>query len=181
MAAGDDELRGCIVGDGVHDLDIPVPDPAIDDLDGRQAESSRTDDVGNRGALLGDVPLQDDRDLALHHRLDDARGGDLLVLAEDIVREQNAGIAFGDAELLLYGLRCQPDLASGDRLSRLQPPLDVGRLHGVGGLEIARRQEAADRSAGDPGFSRLAKNIGSLCDFLGDLRGLRLHGMSLSG
>ena len=153
-----EESRGGVVGDGVDDADVPIGDPAADDLERGHRIRDGAQHVGDGRRFDVDVAIEQERHLGLDLRLQHAPGGDGLVLGDHHVGEQDAEVGPIDAELLLHGAGGQPDLAS-DQATSLRLP--VGRvllLDGVGGVDVELgqlRPDGRDRRAGvgraDPG------------------------------
>ena len=146
------------VGDGVDDADIPIGDPAADDLERGHSIRDGAQHVGDGRRFDVDVAIEQERHLRLDLRLQHATGGDGLVLGDHHVGEQDREVGPIDAELLLHGAGGQPDLAS-DQATSLRLP--VGRvllLYSVGRVDVELgqlRSDGRDRGAGvgraDPG------------------------------
>ncbi len=69
-----EQAAGGVVGDGVHDGDVPVRHPRADDLDGRQQVVGRADHVHHRHLLVRQVRAEHERDLRLHPGLEHPAG-----------------------------------------------------------------------------------------------------------
>ena len=68
------EAAGRVVGDGVLDPDLPVPDAGIDDLEAGQNAIGRRQHVGGGDAGAHEIAAHDKGDLAFGPRLDQQAG-----------------------------------------------------------------------------------------------------------
>ena len=105
------EAGGGVVGDRVENADLPVGDARIDDLDRRQGEFDRAQNVGDGQALVVEVAPDDEGDLGLDLGLDQLVGGHVPPVRNRHVVEQHAVVGLADAELALHGERGEADLA----------------------------------------------------------------------
>ena len=97
-----DGARAGVVGDGVEQADLPVADPAVDDLERRQHEVDGAQRLVHRDARALERLLQHEGDLGLDARLDEPVDRDRHVLEVEEVVEQVAVVGLGDAEQPLH-------------------------------------------------------------------------------
>ena len=140
-----------VVRDGVDQLDLPVGDAAVDDLDGRQ----RTGDRGQRRrgghAGAGQVALHHESQLGLDPGLDQPRHRDRVAVLDEHLVGEHAEVRLVHPEKGLHGLAGQADLAADDLLARGDTPLDVDRLDRVGVLDV---ESVVAVGQGGDGFGR---------------------------
>ena len=129
-------------------------DARIDDLDRRQRELDRAQNVGDRQMLVVEVAADDEGDLGLDLGLDQLVARDVPAVGNRHVVEQHAVVRLIDAELALHGERSQTDLASDQPSPLLQPPLRVdllrriGEVDRVGGQHLPHRRNWRSRVVG---------------------------------
>src|SRR5262249_3814659 len=101
---------GGVVGDRVLDLDLPVADPRVDDLEAGLYAIGRRQYIRRGEAGAAEVPLQNEGDLALRARLEEAVGGHGVAVAKPHLRGEVAEVGLIDAERLLHDLARHADL-----------------------------------------------------------------------
>ena len=141
--------RRRVVGDGVAQRDLPVLDPGVDQFDRRGERRRRGQHVVLGAARAGKVVGEDETDLDLDPRVQEAPRLDRHVLEDLHVGEQVAVVGLVDAHHLLHGLRRQPDLVADHPGAFGHPLADVDQLDlvGVDDVDIGMSRTSAERSA----------------------------------
>ena len=170
-----------VVGHGVHQLDLPVGDPAVDDLHRRQRTGDRAQRTCGGHPGPGQVGLHQERQFGLHPRLHQtAQRDEIAVLDEHLVGE-HAEVGFVDAEQLLHRRRGQADLAPDDPLAVRDPTVDVDRLDGIGilhhqgGVTLGQRRDGLRRPV------RFPQLVGKLLVQRSRFHPSRLSGSAMGG
>lgn len=132
---------GGVVGDGVEDLArgfrlrIDLLDARIDDLQRRDHPLGGLEHVEQGAARSLQRLAEDERQLHLDPRHDEALEGDIAALLEEHVVEQGAIVRFADIRRDLHGARGQADLVALEHAPVGDLALDPGALDGVGVLD----------------------------------------------
>ncbi len=164
LATQDDACRGAVVRDGVRDLDPPVDDPRVDDLEAHPDVIGRCEHVGDADAGAGERATEHERRLDLDLRVDQRAEVEGAVFVEHHRVEKMTVVGLAHAEELLHRLRGESHLTPDDALAALHSPLDVATLDGVGiaqgepGIVLRERRDRATA-----GF-RVGQRIGAACD-----------------
>ena len=107
--------------------------------------------VGRGPHLLGveravdEIGAEDKGDLGLDPRLHHVGSHDRGAFGMPHRVEKDAEVGAVDAQLLLHSEGGQADLASYDALAAVDPALDHGVLHGVGGSEVIAADQVSHR------------------------------------
>lgn len=96
---------------------------------------------------VGEVGLEDERDLRLDARLQDRVAGNVGDVGVRHVGEQDAEVRLVDAELRLHGRGREADLAANHGRAGGKAGFGVAVLHRVRGLQVVRADEVTHRRA----------------------------------
>jgi hypothetical protein len=136
-AAGDDAGVGGEVGDGVEHLArclrlaVELLDARVDDLDRRRDDVGRREHVGERHAGAAQRPREDEGELDLDARRDEALDRDRAASGEEHVVEERREVGLVDLRRELHRARGEADLAALDDAPFGQPPLEPRTLDRV--------------------------------------------------
>jgi hypothetical protein len=150
--------RRRVVGDRVAELDLPVGDPRVDQLDCGGERRRRRQHVVLGAPGAGQIVGENESDFDLDARIEIVRRLDRAVLVDLHLVEQVAVVGFVDVHHLLHGLRRQADLVPDHFRAAVHTLADVDELDLVGvddidiGMPVGQR---GDRHAGLLGFGEL--------------------------
>ena len=164
-AAEDVEAAAGVVGDHVHDGEVPIGGPAVDDLDRRQHVRRGADDVDDAVLPPVEILAEHERDLTLGSRLHEDAGGNVDPVGDAPVGEEGPADGSIDAERLLHHHRGEADLAAADAATGGDGQIGVGLLNGVRGIHIGvAAEQVAHRFALPPRLGGLTKPPSGLRD-----------------
>ena len=104
--------RGPVVGNGIDDADFPILDSAVNDFKSRDNKIYGTNNFREGYITVGDVTLQDQRDLRFNTRRYQMLSFDCVAVADFHVSEKSPIIRLIDAKLLLDRFGCKTNLTS---------------------------------------------------------------------
>ncbi len=148
------DAAGGVVGDGVLDLDLPVGDARIDDLEAGHHVVGGADHVHGGDAGADQIRLEHEGQFGLGLGLDQGGQIDGVAVLIHHAGSQLAEVRLEHAEEVLDRLAGDADLLADDGFAGGHPPVDEAPLDPVGVVEgdvgLALEQ-GRNRHAGEPG------------------------------
>src|SRR5260370_25194356 len=134
--ADHEDPTGGIVRDRVYDADLPIGDPAVDDLETRRDAVGRLNHVGRGDAGACQPVLEDESDFGLGAWLNEAMAVDIYCFAmhPHSVR-QKTEIRLVDAEHVLNRFGGHANLLADHSLAIALPHLDLSERDRIGSID----------------------------------------------